>query len=52
VPGIAIRDRYKFHFSAHRFEQLGGSTCLDIAVIGMRADGNHTDLAESRAHDA
>ena len=45
MAGIAIGDRYKLHRGSGGFEQRGGSGGADIAIVGMRAEGDHANVA-------
>jgi hypothetical protein len=49
---VAISDRYKLHRGPGRFEQRGGSGGANIAIVGMRAEGDYTDLAVLGEEDA
>ncbi len=45
MAGVAIGDGHELHVVAHLSEQGGGAGRADVAIIGMRSEGNDAELA-------
>jgi len=56
MTGVAIGDRYKLHSGTGGMKQSGGSGGADVAIVGMRAEGDDANpigiLGEQNSHTA